>query len=57
LDTYALSVSEDAPIAGDARLVIGLYDLQTMQRLPVSGRDAEREADAWVELGSVQIQP
>ena len=57
LDTYTLNVSDDAPIAGDARLVMGLYDLQTMQRLPVSGRDAGPEADAWVEIGSVQIQP
>lgn len=57
LDTYSLSVSDDAPITGDARLVMGLYDLQTMQRLPVTGRDAGPEADDWVELGTIQIQP
>jgi 4-amino-4-deoxy-L-arabinose transferase-like glycosyltransferase len=44
LDDYVLSIPDDAP-AGEYSLEIGLYQLQTMERLPVSTADVEAGAD------------
>ncbi len=44
IDDYALSIPDDAP-AGEYGLEIGLYQLQTMERLPVSAADVEAGAD------------
>ena len=56
-DIYRLRVPPDAPSVGDARLVLGLYDEQTGQRLPVTGANAGSPEDAWVEFGNIQVQP
>lgn len=56
VDTYRLAVPPDAP-AGPARLVLGLYNRETLQRLPVTGADAGSPEDAWVQFGSVTIGP
>ena len=45
-----------APSQGDyVRLVVGLYDPQTMERLPAYGPDGGRLADDQLELGRVQV--
>ncbi|MGQ9683714.1 MAG: glycosyltransferase family 39 protein [Anaerolineae bacterium] len=54
-DTYALTVRDDAP-AGDARLVVGLYNPATMERLSPLGPDGLPQGDS-ILLGSVQIGP
>lgn len=56
VDTYRLTVPADAP-AGPARLVLGLYNRETMQRLPVIGADAGSPNEAWVEFGNIRVQP
>jgi len=56
VDTYRLTVPADAP-AGPARLVLGLYNRETMQRLPVTGADAGSPDEAWVEFGNIRVQP
>ncbi len=47
----------DAPAVSHARILLGLYDKQTMQRLPVVGPNAGPAEDAWVEFGDIAIQP
>ena len=54
-DTYALTVRDDAP-AGDARLVVGLYNPATMERLSPLGPDGLPHGDS-ILLGTVQIGP
>jgi hypothetical protein len=56
VDTYRLTVPADAP-TGPARLVLGLYNRETMQRLPVIGADAGSPEEAWAQFGSVTIGP
>lgn len=56
VDTYRLTLPPDAP-AGPARLVLGLYNRETLQRLPVTGADAGSPEEAWVQFGSVTIRP
>ncbi|MDM8528009.1 hypothetical protein QUF58_07315 [Anaerolineales bacterium HSG24] len=53
VDYYAFEVSPDAP-AGQYRLIGGLYDTQTQQRLPIQ-TNLDRVTD-FVELGTVDIQ-
>ncbi|MGQ0603465.1 MAG: DUF6056 family protein [Anaerolineales bacterium] len=56
LDTYTLQIPSDAPRTDQARLVLGLYDAETLQRLPVEGPDAGEPGQAWVEVGTVVIR-
>jgi hypothetical protein len=56
VDVYHLAVPGGVP-AGDAVLVLGLYNAGTMQRLPVAGRDAGAPEEAWAQLGSLRITP
>jgi hypothetical protein len=53
IDVYALAVPENAP-AGEYRIAIGLYEWQTLTRLPVLG-DAGQVVGDHVVLGSLQI--
>jgi hypothetical protein len=55
-DVYQLTVPAGAP-AGDTRLVYGLYNGATGDRLPVSGANAGSADQAWVQLGTVTITP
>jgi hypothetical protein len=57
VDTYRLTLPPDAPAVDGAEILLGLYDQQTMQRLPVTGRDAGPPEDAWVEFGKVSVEP
>jgi len=56
-DTYRLRLPADAPAVNGARIVLGLYDEQSGQRLPVTGADAGTPDEAWVEFGNIQVQP
>jgi len=42
------------PTALSASLLLGLYDRSTMERLPVSGQDADPD-NRWIRLGQVQL--
>jgi hypothetical protein len=44
-DSYVIPVQVDAP-QGTYRLIIGMYDPQTMQRLPVSGKEGQVQGDS-----------
>ena len=57
VDTYHLRLPAEAPPVSGAKILLGLYDQQTMQRLSVTGRDAGPAEDAWVEFGDIQVQP
>ena len=57
VDTYRLTLPADAPPVDDAQILLGLYNGETMQRLPVTGRNAGPPEDAWVEFGKVRIGP
>lgn len=57
MDVYRLSVPADAQPAEAAQVVLGLYNAETMQRLPVTGRDAGPPAESWAQLGSLRITP
>ncbi len=56
-DTYRLTLPADAPDVDDAEILLGLYNGDTMQRLPVTGRNAGPPEDSWVEFGQVRIEP
>jgi len=55
-DTYRLKLPPEAAPMDEAPLVLGLYDAQTMQRLPVTGANAGTLEEAWVILGKVQVK-
>ena len=55
-DTYLLTVPSQFAASRDAEIVIGLYDLKTMQRLPVAGADAQAD-QSWIHFGKVRINP
>jgi len=57
METYRLHVPPGAPALPQAQILVGLYDAATMQRLPVTGRDAGPAEDAWVQFGHLQVQP
>jgi hypothetical protein len=40
-----------------AKIVLGLYDEQSGQRLPVTGANAGTPDEAWVEFGNIRVQP
>ena len=44
-DSYVIPVQADAP-RGTYRLIVGMYDPQTMQRLPVSGKEGQAQGDS-----------
>jgi hypothetical protein len=56
VDTYRLALPPETPPT-QARIVLGLYDQQTMQRLPVTGAQAGSPEEAWVIFGNIRIQP
>ena len=55
-DTFTLTVRSNTSPAS-ASLILGLYDLATNQRLPVSGPDAGPSGADWVQFGQVQVTP
>ena len=57
VDTYRLSLPPDTPPTSQAKILLGLYDEATMQRLPVTGADAGPAEESWVQFGSLQIKP
>lgn len=57
VDVYRLQLPQTAEPLQDAFIVLGLYDLGTMQRLPVTGADAGSPDEAWVQFGRVTIEP
>lgn len=57
VDTYRLYLADDLPAVAEAHIVLGLYDEQTGQRLPVSGADAGSADEAWVRFGQIQVTP
>ena len=55
-ETFHLPVAPDAlPVSG-GQILIGLYDRNSMARLPVSGRDAVPD-QGWIAFGSIDLQP
>lgn len=57
VEVYWLRLPHTTLPAGPAKILVGLYDAETGLRLAVTGQDAGPPADAWVELGTVQILP
>ena len=55
-DDFCTAAVALAP-AGTAMFIVGLYDLPTGQRLPVSGADAGAPGQDWVQFGQVQVGP
>ncbi len=55
-DVYQLTVPAGAA-PGATQLLYGLYNGDSGDRLPVSGADAGSADQAWVRLGTVDIQP
>lgn len=53
MDHHRLRVRDDAP-AGTCRIIVGLYNLATGQRLPVVGGDGQPSGDH-VELATVRV--
>ena len=54
-DTYALTVRDDAQ-AGEARLEVGLYRAETLERLPLLGTDGLPQGES-ILLEIVRIEP
>jgi len=54
-DAHELSIPPDTP-AGSYRLVMGMYLLETMERLPVVDQEGERLQDDMIPLGEIQIK-
>lgn len=57
VDTYRLRAPDNLSLVSDARILLGLYDEVTQQRLPVTGPDAGPPEAAWVQFGAITIQP
>ena len=55
-DTYQLNLPDQGPVPDEAQIILGLYDTQTLQRLPVSGLDTDA-GQSWVRLGTIQLNP
>ena len=55
-DTYRLTVPPGFTASRQAEIVLGLYDLQTLQRLPVAGVDAQSD-QSWVHFGNIRVNP
>ena len=56
IDQYRLHVPADAPAVPAAQVLLGLYDRETLARVPVAGLDS-RPGDNWIEFGSIKIEP
>ena len=54
IDGYALEIPQDAP-EGEYRIAIGLYEWQTMQRLPVLGEEGQVVRD-YALLGTLVVE-
>ena len=57
VDTYKLYLPSDAPIVDHAKILIGLYDAGSGERLSVTGKDAGPPEDAWVQFGDISVTP
>ncbi len=57
VDTYYLHLPPDAPPGAETRLLVGLYDEQSGERLAATGADAGPPGTDWIEFGSVTIAP
>ena len=57
VDTYYLHLPPDAQPAVGARILFGLYDESTGQRLTATGGSADPGGNNWIQLGTVTIQP
>jgi hypothetical protein len=55
-DTYALPVDPDAP-QGIYRLAVGMYSLQTMERLPIKARTTSTSDDRLLLPGPQILSP
>lgn len=55
-DTYVVSIPANAPPLENVQVVIGLYNEQTQQRLPVAGLNAGSPDQAWVQLGKISLK-
>jgi hypothetical protein len=55
VDRYRLRLPPDAATTDEARILLGLYDETTMQRLPVAGADAVAD-QSWIEFGDIRVQ-
>jgi hypothetical protein len=53
-DIYRLDLPDHGPAPDEAQIILGLYDTQTLRRLPVSGQDTDA-GQSWVRLGTVQL--
>jgi hypothetical protein len=54
VDTYRLRLPQDVPATSDAKILLGLYDETTMERIRVAGADTVAD-QSWIEFGSVQV--
>jgi len=55
IDDYAILVSKEAP-SGDYQLEIGMYDLETMTRLPIYGPNGQRQEQDRLLLAKIEVQ-
>ena len=56
VETFHLHVPPDAlPVSG-GQVLVGLYNRNNMERLPVSGQDAVPD-QGWIAFGSIDLQP
>lgn len=55
VDEYAIPIRKDAP-SGEYEIEVGMYLLETMQRLPVVDPATGKQVDDRVVLGTVQIR-
>ncbi len=56
VETFHLHVAPDAlPVAG-GQILVGLYDRNSMARLPVTGQDAVPD-QGWIAFGSINLGP
>jgi hypothetical protein len=55
VDTYYLHVPLDAPLAAGTRILVGLYDEASGQRLTATGADAGPPGTDWIEFGALSL--
>jgi hypothetical protein len=56
VDVYRLTIPAGSPPTENAYILLGLYDGESGQRLPVSGLNAGPPEDSWVEFGRISIR-
>ena len=54
VDTYHLRLRADQLPVSQGQILLGLYDHQTLERLPVTGRDTS-PTDNWVRFGPIDL--